>query len=449
VDWHERLAELAVGFRVPGASLAFWHEGELTEVTAGVLNLDTGAQVIPDSLFQIGSITKVWTASQIMLLAEQGRLTLDTRIADLIPGFKVADPEITREATVRHLLTHTSGIDGDFFLDTGRGDDCVERYVEACADLGRSCPLGATLSYSNAGYVIAGRIVEILTGQIWDDALREQIIEPLGLTHVCTLPEDVLRFSAATGHIGGQDGGEITPTPVWGLPRSAGPAVLISARAADVVAFGRAHLDGGLLGKESSEAMREPQAAVPNPHLLGGHWGLGWILDCVDDRWIAQHAGNTFGQASMLWAVPDTGTVACLLMNGGHTDGMLKAVGRELLGELCGLRLPAPPEPPAVPPAVDPAVFAGRYVREGLVVTVTADARMRVEVTGDIAVKEEPFEVPLVPYSRSEAGTTFLCRRPGEPIWTPLVFYTLPDGSPYLHFSVRATPRVAAVPRAS
>ncbi|MFC4893718.1 serine hydrolase domain-containing protein [Streptosporangium amethystogenes subsp. fukuiense] len=341
---HARLAELITEYEVPGASLAFLHEGEVHEFAAGVLNVETGVETTTDSLFQIGSVTKVWTATQIMLLVERGELTLDTPVAEVLPEFRVADPEVTKAVTVRHLLSHTSGIDGDLFLDTGRGDDCIERYVEACAGLAQNHPLGVTQSYCNSGFIVAGRIVERLTGKGWDTALREQIVEPLGLTHTWTLPEDVLRFRGAMGHLDG------APAPAWGLMRSCGPAGLICARPADVVAFARAHLGTGLLA--DPRAMWEPQVDIPNPHTLGKQWGLGWILDEWQGRRIISHGGNTIGQAAMLWVVPDTETVVCVLANGGHTAAFQHALATELFDELIGL---------AVPPVLRPP---GRAVRD-------------------------------------------------------------------------------------
>ncbi|NUR93319.1 MAG: beta-lactamase family protein, partial [Nonomuraea sp.] len=326
----QRLAELIAKYEVPGAALAYWHDGELHEFAAGTLNADTGVESTTDSLYQIGSVSKVWTATMLMQLAERGQLTLDTPVIELLPEFKVADPEVTKTVTVRHLLTHTSGIDGDLFLDTGRGDDCVEKYVAACADLKQNHPLGVTQSYCNSGFIIAGRILEKIYGKTWDEVLREQIVEPLGLTHTVTLPEDVLRYRAAMGHI---DGG--ATAPMWGLMRSAGPAGLICARPADVVAFGRAHLEGGLL--ENPQAMWEPQVAIPNPHTLGSHWGVGWILDEWSGHRVISHGGNTIGQHAMLWAVPDTGTVVAVSVNGGHSGAFTHAVATELFAELDGI----------------------------------------------------------------------------------------------------------------
>lgn len=431
----QRLAELIEKYEVPGAALAYLHQGELHEFAAGVLNVDTGVEATTDSLFQIGSVSKVWTATLLMQQVERGRLTLDTLVADLLPDFKVSDAEVTKTVTVRHLLSHTSGIDGDLFLDTGRGDDCVEKYVEACADLAQNHPLGATQSYCNSGFVIAGRILEVLEGKTWDAVLRENICEPLGLTHTWTLPEDVLRFRAAHGHV---EGGKAAP--VWGLMRSVGPAGLICARPRDVVAFGRAHLEGGLL--ENPQAMWEAQVDIPNPHTIGKQWGVGWILDEWSGQRVISHGGNTIGQHAMLWVVPGTGTVVAVSVNGGHSGAFTHAVATELFAELDGLVVPPVLGPPQTPVEVDVERYAGVYERVGARMTVSAHdgaLKLHVEATGALAALQEPFDLDLVAVDES----TFVGRREGEPEWSSGVFYQLEDGSPYLHLGVRATPKIA------
>ncbi|WP_193318421.1 serine hydrolase [Nonomuraea phyllanthi] len=430
-----RLPELIAEYEVPGSALAYLHRGELHEFAAGTLNAATGVEATADALYQIGSITKVWTATLLMQQIEKGRLTLDTPVAEVLPEFRVADPEVTKTVTIRHLLSHTSGIDGDLFLETGRGDDCVEKYVAACADLAQNHPLGVTQSYCNSGFIIAGRVLERLAGKRWDDVLREGIVEPLGLTHTWTLPEDVLRFRAAMGHIEG------APAPQWGLMRSAGPAGLICARPADVVAFARAHLEGGLL--DDPRAMWEPQIDIPNPYTLGRQWGIGWILDEWDGHRVISHGGNTIGQHAMLWAVPDTGTIACVTANGGHSGAFTRAVATELFAELDAITVPAPLGPPETPVEVDASRYAGVYERAGARLTVSLrDGRawLRHEATGELAaLHEEPVEAALEPVD----DVTFIWRPDGEPQGTAVVFYELSDGSPYVHLGARATPKTA------
>ncbi|MEU6173271.1 serine hydrolase domain-containing protein [Streptantibioticus parmotrematis] len=433
--WTDRLSALAQQYAVPGASLAFWHADRVHTAVTGVLNTATGAPVQPDSLFQIGSITKVWTATQIMLLVEQGELALDDRLVDVLPGFRVRDAEATTAITMRHLLTHTSGIDGDLFLDTGRGDDCLASYVAACAGLEQVFPVGASHSYCNSGFVIAGRVVEHLTGLTWDAALRDRICRPLGLTHTRTLPEDVLSFGAAIGHT--EDG---VPVDRWGLPRSVGPAGLVCARPADVVAFGRAHLTPGALLADPA-ALRVPQAELPNPYDDARWWGIGWSLDEWDGHLVAAHTGDTIGQHAALWVLPEPGTVATVAVNGGRSAEFQRAVIGELMAALHGIRVPAPPAPPGEPVDVDPGPFTGVYERAGSRITVTAHEaglRLRAEPTGMLAGLARPRTLDLVPFTT----TAFLAREHEDDQWQPVVFEARPDGVSYLHHSGRATPRV-------
>ncbi|TDD42496.1 class A beta-lactamase-related serine hydrolase [Nonomuraea terrae] len=427
-----RLAELIKEFGVPGASMACWHDGEIHQEAGGLLNLDTGVEATADSLFQVGSVTKVWTTAQVMLLVEEGRLTLDTPVAEVLPG-------IDQDVTIEHLLTHTSGLDGDFFHDTGRGDDCLERYTAAIAARPLTHPVGATHSYSNGGFSVAGRVVEVVTGKVWDTALRDQLITPLGLTRTWTLPEDVLRFRAATGHLGEAN----TPTPTWGMMRSNSPAGQICSTAPDLVRFGRSFVEGGPLSAESVREMTRPRVELP-ARVYGTHWGLGWILDTWDGTPILLHGGNTIGQAAMMWVVASTGTVVAVLANGGDTSGLFQAVAAGLFPELAGLTPPGPALPPDPPSEAGIAGHAGVYERTGARITVRED-ELVYENTGDFADLEPPVSLELVPTGEH----TFLARRPGTRLWAPGAFYRLRDGSPYLYFGVRSTPKVPDAPGAT
>ncbi len=129
-NWTARLNELASRARVPGATLGIWSDGQEILAAHGVLNSATSVPVTTDSLFQVGSITKIWTATMIMQLIDEGLMSLDTTISQALPGVRLGADDVGNRVTVRHLLSHTSGIDGDIFIDTGRGDECVRRYVD-------------------------------------------------------------------------------------------------------------------------------------------------------------------------------------------------------------------------------------------------------------------------------------------------------------------------------
>jgi dipeptidyl aminopeptidase/acylaminoacyl peptidase/CubicO group peptidase (beta-lactamase class C family) len=453
--WQRRLAELAAAYRVPGAALGILRLDEEPVVASyGVLSKATGVAVTDDSLFQIGSITKVWTATVVMQLVDEGKLDLDAPIVDVLPELSLSDPEVTKQVTMRHLLTHTSGIDGDVFTDTGRGDDCLERYVQQLDEAGQNHPLGVTFSYCNSGFNLAGRVIEKLTGQTWDAALRERIFTPLGLTHTVTLPEEALLHRAAVGHVAEGDA-DPQPAPVWGLPRSAGPAGLISASAADVLAFARMHLIGGLaaddkrvLGEAVARQMTEKQTELPDKYTLGDSWGLGWIRFGWDGQRLIGHDGNTIGQSAFLRLLPSHGLAVTLLTNGGNAHDLYEELYREILAELAELTMPQPLTPPAEPPTVDASRHLGVYERASAHIEILGGAdsddgnlRLRQTATGPLAkLMPEPTQTfDLVPIS----DTLFMFRQPGARTWVPVTFYTLPSGEPYVHYGVRATPKVS------
>ncbi len=450
--WQDRLTALAEKRGVVGASFAIASGDDTIAAATGVLNLRTGAPAGTDSLFQIGSITKVWTAVLAMQLVDEGLIDLDQPVVTYLPEFRVADEEVTRTVTTRHLLTHTSGIDGDLFLDTGRGDDNLEKYVAALATLQQNHPIGATMSYCNSGYSALGRMVEVVRGKTWDTVLREQLLTPLGLTSAGTLPEEALLFGAATGHIIAPGTDEAIVTPQWGIYRSCGPAGLIHMTARDLLAFARLHLNDGVapdgtrvLSRESVHAMQRPQVQIPDRWTLGTHWGLGWFLMEWSGRKVYGHDGATLGQGAFLRILPDAGLSVALLTNGGaHVRELFEDLFGEVFSELAGVEVPARLEPASEPGDIDASAYAGRYVREGVEMTVAADGdglTCSVRGTGALAEAMGDRE-PTVLTLRRFDGDAFVAREKADDPWTPAVFFTLDDERRYLHFGVRATPRV-------
>ncbi|WP_396452974.1 serine hydrolase domain-containing protein [Actinomadura sp.] len=451
--WRRRLAALAPRYRVPGASLGILRlrpgrEDELAEAAYGVLNKDTGVETTTDSVFQIGSITKVWTATVVMQLVDEGLLELDAPLAEVLPELRLADREAAKRVTMRHLLTHTSGIDGDVFTDTGRGDDCLEKYTAVLADVAQNHPLGATWSYCNAGFSLAGRVIEKLTGKTWDEAMRERLFEPLGLRRTITLPEEALLHRAAVGHVSA-DGAAPSRAPVWQLPRSIGPAGLIGASAADVLAFARLHLTGGLapggarlLSARSAAAMAARHAELPDTRTLGESWGLGWSRMTWDGHPVIGHGGATIGQNAYFHVLPDEGLAAVLLTNGGDTDGLSEALTREIFTGLAGVEPTPALRPPAEPVAADVEPHLGRYERAGSRLEVLRGEDgpvLRTTATGPLAAML-PDPVREYPMTAIEEDV-FAVREPGTDNWMPVTFYALPTGERYLHFGLRATPK--------
>lgn len=446
--WQSRLDHLCSTHHVPGATLAVLTDGEIHELASGVLHRGTGVATTTDSIFQLGSITKIYTATLIMQLVDSGHLDLDAPVVDVLPDFATADPTATRTITTRQLLSHTGGLTCDFVLDTGRGDDCLARYVEASAGVALDCPPGTELSYSSVGYNVLGRIVEVLTGQTWDEALRERLLSPLGLEQTMTLPEEVLRFRAAMGHFGAP-GEDPDPTPAWNMmPRSAGPYGGACATAADVVRMAQLHLRQGLsandqqlLRPETIQAMQQHQVASTDRWTMSADaWGLGWALyDWSGTRGFG-HDGASIGQFAYLRVLPASGVIIALLTNGGGAAGLYDDLARELVPNLTGTQLPPKFAPPADPPTVDVTPLLGTYRREGVAITVSEQdgkPHLRYAFVDGMEGMSPPLEVDLVPLSE----TVFAGWCPAfSPDWMPVVFSSLPDGRRYAGVSMRVAP---------
>ncbi|MBK6302141.1 MAG: serine hydrolase [Actinomycetales bacterium] len=457
--WQHRLTELIARHEVPGATLGILRLGaapgggdEVVAAAAGVLNQRTGAPVSADSVFQIGSITKVWTATLAMQLVEQGALDLDAPVRDVLPELRLGDESVAARVTVRHLLTHTSGIDGDIFTDTGRGDDVLAKYVEVLADARQLHPLGETFSYCNSGFGLLGRVIEKVTGQVWDTVLRERIITPLGLTRTGTLPEEALLWDAALGHERGDDG-VLRPASQWGIPRSSGPAGLITAPVRDLLEFAAMHLRGGVgsagggarvLGEAAVAAMQREQVRLPGAFDLGDSWGLGWIrFGWGDDRLIG-HDGNTIGQSAFLRILPRDGLIVALLTNGGNTPDLFRSLYGEVFAALADVTLPPVLAPTGV--SVDLTDAAGTYERDAeriVIGTVDGIPTLTSTALHPLTADSDPTQAYEL---HGFDERTALVRPPAMDTWSAVTFYRTASGTRYVHNHLRATPEVAPRP---
>ena len=408
----DRLPALLAEHDVPAAQVAVGVGAEVVDAAAGLLSTATGVEATPDAVFQIGSITKVWTATLVMQLADEGRLGLDDPVRRHLPGFRLADESAAAAITVRQLLDHTAGFEGDVFTDTGRGDDCLERYVDTLADVAQLFAPGSQFSYNNAGYCVLGRLVEVLRGKSYDACLRDHLIAPLGLTHAATDPYEAILFRAAVGHVRPEPDADQVPAPVWALVRSNAPAgSTLAMRARDLLAFARMHLSDGraadgtaVLSPASVGAMTQRQVGLPDLRVMGDAWGLGWELFDSLGTPAYGHDGNTIGQASFLRVLPEHDLAVVLLTNGGDPYGLYQDVVGHVLRELAGVQLRPMPTPPADPPRVDATRFAGTYSSRvaDLVVSQDDDGRIWLEMRPkDLALElgEQPERSELVGFA--------------------------------------------------
>ena len=387
----EKLPALLAEHKVPGAAIGVYANGEVFDFASGVLSHATGVEATADSVFQVGSITKTWTATLVMQLADEGLLDLDTTVVTYLPDFDLADSDAAKAMTVRQLLCHKAGFEGDIFTDTGRNDDCVEKYVATLRTDPQLFSPDEMFSYNNAGYCVLGRIIEVLRDKPFDQALREHLFAPLGLTHAATDANSAILFRAAVGHLPNpQDpDGQPVPAPMWSLVKSNAPAgAMLAMRPRDLLAFAAMHLNGGkaadgtqVLSEASATAMRDKQVTVPPLGLMGTHWGLGFELFDFPTGFVFGHDGGTVGQSAFLRIVPGKDVAIALLTNGGNPIAVYFEVYRHLLKVLADIDLPDNPVPPTNPERIDAAKYLGTYANSMVKTEIAQDDDGRIWMT--------------------------------------------------------------------
>ena len=383
--------------RVPGASIAVLRGRRvIATAAAGVLNVDTGVEVTTDSVFQIGSISKVFTTTLVMQLVDEGKLDLDTPIIEYLPEFRCADADTRKRVTARHFLCHSSGIDGDYFVDSGRGEDAIARFVTMACLLPSLYPLGSKMSYCNVGFAVLGRVIEVLRRDTFDNVIKQRIFDPLDMKHAMTLPEDALRFRCAVGHVPSAKDPRIQHVaPRMYLSQGQKAAGSMPAMSApDLLEFVVMHLDRGrarsrarVVSAQSVAAMQRRQIRLQKHNSRGATgWGLGWILSDWGKHRVIGHDGGTLGQYSFLRISPDKRIAVALLTNGGDAGGLYLDMFGPIFAELGRMHEPEIP-PPDAKLRLDLAPYAGDYENISTRYTIAAHRgalRLTAAPKGDI-----------------------------------------------------------------
>jgi len=194
-------------FTIPGVAAAAWADGAETYACHGVTSLEDPRPVDEHTLYSLGSISKTFTATAMMRLVAQGKVDLDAPVRRYVPELVLPNEQWTSEMTVLNLLNHTAGLDWRLIADTGDRDDALARFVARLAGFGQLAAPGTRTSYSQAGYNLAGRIIEKVTGLTFEHAVATLVLEPLGLTDTLYAMDDIMaRPAVAMGHNADQNG---------------------------------------------------------------------------------------------------------------------------------------------------------------------------------------------------------------------------------------------------
>jgi CubicO group peptidase (beta-lactamase class C family) len=361
-------------YAIPGVAVAVLTGGQEYVKGYGVTNVDHPVPVDGDAVFRIGSTTKTFTGTTMMRLVEQGKVDLDAPVRRYLPDFAVADPGAGAAVTVRQLLNHTSGWLGDDLQDFGRGDDALTRYVASMTRLPQLTAPGAVFAYNNSGLVVAGRIIEVVTGSNYEQAVQNLVLAPLELNHTRYFSDEIIGFNVAASH-NVVDGKPVVDNAFWPMPRSANPTGALMSSAGDQLRYARFHLgdgnapDGtGLLSRPALVAMRSDPGAGGTLQVELTGMGVTWMLrPSAENITIVQHGGTWQGQRSGFFMVPDRNFAMTVLTNSEGGAPLLN----ELFAEDWALRrfagvsnLPAAPQNLTT---ADLAPFEGRYVAQQIV----------------------------------------------------------------------------------
>jgi len=371
--------------QVPGVSVGILCDGMKYTAGLGVTNVDRPQPVTSRTIFQIGSTGKTYTAVAVMRLVEQGSIDLDTPIKTYLPELKFTDPAATENATMRHLLTHTGGWLGDHFTDCGTGDDALPRYTATLADVPQMTPLGEIFSYCNSGFILAGRVIEAVTGKVYQAAMQELVLDPLGLKNSYLLPEQMMNLPFASGHNNQPGTNQAEVFNPWPVPRFAAPAGGVVADIHDQLKYAEFLMGDGtaadgtqVLSPESLRQMHTPQ------HEAGGglgEWiGLSLMLRDIDGERVVFHGGSINGQQSDFRYVPARKFALAMDTNANNGVFLHMEMAPIILETFLGIKAPAYEYISL--PAEKLAEYAGTYTRHS-----GGGVELSIDELGQVVVK--------------------------------------------------------------
>ncbi|WP_392972557.1 serine hydrolase domain-containing protein [Streptomyces sp. LN245] len=387
----EFVSSQATELGIPGVAVGVLLDGREMYASHGVTSLANPLPVDENTLFPLASVSKTFTATALMRLVARGEVDLDAPVRRYVPELRLADERAAARITVLNLLNHTAGLEWNL-IDDGKGDRSLAGLVDKLPGLPLIAAPGARASYSQAGYNLAGRIVEKVTGLPFEQAMASLVLEPVGLTDtVYGLAEAMVR-KFAMGYNRAEDG-ELRVARPWNAfkegARGDNPGGGLASSVSDLLRWARFQLgDGaGLLPAAQLHRMREQTVAL-RASTLGEGFGICWFLHDFDGLHGIGHGGSGNGQFAELLIVPERDFAVVSLANLGP-DGHLfnQSVVRWALDHCLGVT-----EKPAQPLPYDGTrarQVVGRYEIDAMDLDIAVDgARLTLEVGIKPAIRE-------------------------------------------------------------
>lgn len=373
----------------PGGKVLILRQGEeVYRGSWGLADVELGVPAERGEIYPIGSLTKQFTATAALLLVDEGKLDLDATLVSLVPGFSITGQSIT----VRDLLGHTSGLANLSNIPEWSASWGKPATPTELIDLFRRKPLanapGVRFEYNNSGYVLAGRIIELRTGESWADFLAERIFRPLGMTSTAVNDTSEIVPGRVPGYSRTREGWQnirplLHPTQLYA-------AGALRSSLDDLARFHRALAGGKLLSPDSLAAMSTPGTLRDGRHT---GYGAGWAVSKLRGHTQLEHGGASYGYYSAVVWLPESNVWGAVVTNRyGFADR-----ARELLAKAVQLAAGWPEnEKPAQLSPEALARFAGDYLQED-----DRKRTMRVTVEGDHLVVARGDKAPAIAFPRS------------------------------------------------
>jgi len=345
----ETVARAMKAFQVPGMAVGIVKDGQLVFAKGyGVREAGKSARVDPDTLFQIGSNTKAFTAAALAMLVDEGKLRWDDKVIDHLPHFRLYDPYVTREFTIRDLLTHRSGLGlgaGDLMIFPST-DMTRAEIMQGMRHLKPVSSFRAKYDYDNLLYMVAGELIPAVTGQSWEDFVTRRIFAPLKMTG-CAANADRIADGrdVASPHVVME--GKAQAIPVEGI-NAIGAAGTINCNITGMARWIETQLAAGetptgqrLFSAERSAEMwnmvtpmpPSPLAGLYDSHFAG--YGLGWFLSDAHGRKRVHHTGGVQGTVTWVSLIPEL-KLGVLVFTNQQNGAAMEAVGGQILDAYLG-----------------------------------------------------------------------------------------------------------------
>ena len=288
--------------QVPGVAFGVIKDGQIQMRALGVTSVEDPRPVTDDTRFLVASVSKTFVATAAMALVQQGKLDLDAPVQRVLPTFRVKDEEASATVTLRTLLTQSAGWESTYNVEEGEG--ALGRWVPTMVESIQLSPPGRVWSYNNPSAALAGRMIEVVTGMEYRDALRALVLDPIGLDGITTHVYELLTFPVAPGHRAGPDGRPVVVRPY--ARGSSVPAGGVNASIRSLMKYIAFHLgehDGdrpGVIARATRTAMQQPQL---RKEPSGEEMGIGFHLQTLNGVRTATHGGS--GGAGFITFVPE------------------------------------------------------------------------------------------------------------------------------------------------